>query len=201
MASSTIPTLGGETRECEGCGVIFRYIEHYRERFCTRTCYDEWRTANKKCPDCGHARCQKHAREKTARWRAAAPREELKAKSLQVAYRKAAGQQHTLTLAEARRLIANTPACPYCKLQIPWAELSIDHRVPQSRGGSNDPSNLVWTDLECNIIKGNLLEEEFLALMSFLEYFPEMRTILARRLKAGGFMYTRRKHQAIKYRD
>ena len=41
---------------------------------------------------------------------------------------------------------------------------TIDHIVPISRGGSNELSNLRWTTKAANQAKGNLLDEEFLAL-------------------------------------
>ena len=44
------------------------------------------------------------------------------------------------------------------------ATANIDHIIPTSRGGSNELSNLRWTTKAANQAKGNLLDEEFLAL-------------------------------------
>lgn len=40
----------------------------------------------------------------------------------------------------------------------------LDHIVPRSRGGSNEPSNLRWLTRTANQAKGNMLDGEFLAL-------------------------------------
>jgi len=61
--------------------------------------------------------------------------------------------------------------------------------TPRSRGGGNDQLNLVWTDLECNMMKGNLTAEEFLELLEFLKDKETMAKIVKMRLKAGGFIY------------
>lgn len=41
-------------------------------------------------------------------------------------------------------------ACLYCGRRPPEAELEVDHVRPRSRGGSDDPSNLVTACRECN---------------------------------------------------
>lgn len=44
------------------------------------------------------------------------------------------------------------------------ATADIDHIVPRSRGGSNDLSNLRWTTRAANQAKGDMLDEELVAL-------------------------------------
>lgn len=177
-------------RECLQCKNPFEGYIGQKEKFCSRKCYLKFKLDNRSCPDCGKERCKKHSRLKTAKWRKEASKKELKAKSMQAAYRQASGRNFTLTLDEARLLIEDPPICPYCKASIPWSELSIDHRTPKSRGGSNNIDNLTWVDLSCNLIKGNLLEEEFVVLMKFMNDHPELKTHLITRLKAGGgFIY------------
>jgi hypothetical protein len=61
--------------------------------------------------------------------------------------------------------------------------------MPRSRGGSNEEANIVWTDLECNMMKGNLTAEEFIELLAFLKDRAVMAKIVKMRLKAGGFIY------------
>jgi hypothetical protein len=63
--------------------------------------------------------------------------------------------------------------------------------MPKSRGGTNDKENLVWTDLECNMMKGNLTAEEFIELLGFLKDRATMAKIVKMRLKAGGFIFRR----------
>jgi 5-methylcytosine-specific restriction endonuclease McrA len=50
--------------------------------------------------------------------------------------------------------------CQYCGRQFPKAQLTIDHVLPQSRGGGDTWENLVLACLECNIRKGNRTPDE-----------------------------------------
>lgn len=45
--------------------------------------------------------------------------------------------------------------CQYCGKRYPLSELSIDHVVPQSRGGRNTWTNLVCACVGCNSRKGS----------------------------------------------
>lgn len=53
---------------------------------------------------------------------------------------------------------ANT--CQYCRKHFPRSQLTIDHVVPQSRGGADAWDNLVVACLRCNIRKGNRTPDE-----------------------------------------
>ena len=54
--------------------------------------------------------------------------------------------------------------CHYCGTEATQTELHVDHVVPQSLGGTNDPSNLVTACAECNSGKaGRTLDEPVLA--------------------------------------
>lgn len=50
--------------------------------------------------------------------------------------------------------------CAYCGT---WIAGTIDHVVPQHRGGTNDPSNLVSCCFSCNSKKGHRTPEEWAA--------------------------------------
>jgi len=45
-------------------------------------------------------------------------------------------------------------SCQYCGVKAPTSELRVDHRIPASGGGSDDPSNLVTACHTCNAGKG-----------------------------------------------
>jgi hypothetical protein len=46
--------------------------------------------------------------------------------------------------------------CQYCCLSVEdGIELSIDHIIPRSKGGDNDPKNLVTACKPCNTLRGN----------------------------------------------
>jgi 5-methylcytosine-specific restriction endonuclease McrA len=44
------------------------------------------------------------------------------------------------------------------------ADADVDHIIPKSRGGSDELANLRWTTRAANQAKGDLLDEEFVAL-------------------------------------
>lgn len=47
---------------------------------------------------------------------------------------------------------------------VPGTNASIDHIVPRSRGGRNEPSNLRWVALNANFAKRAMLDVEFVAM-------------------------------------
>ena len=125
--------------------------------------------------------------------RGSATTETSKARSLQTCWRNGTGSTSTLTIANAKKLIDSPPSCPYCRKQIPWRELSLDHIHPKSRGGSNDKENLVWVDAACNRMKGDLTGDEFIALLNFLQEFPRMRESIVTRLRMASALFRRRR--------
>jgi 5-methylcytosine-specific restriction endonuclease McrA len=50
--------------------------------------------------------------------------------------------------------------CQYCSAQFPAPELTFDHLVPRSRGGSTAWTNIVTACNRCNLRKGNRLAHE-----------------------------------------
>jgi len=50
--------------------------------------------------------------------------------------------------------------CQYCGRRFPTTELSLDHVVPRSRGGSADWTNIVCACTRCNARKGGRLPSE-----------------------------------------
>lgn len=74
--------------------------------------------------------------------------------------RRAAGQfPDKWTLGEM--LCRQDARCAYCRTLLPKG-YHIDHKMPVSRGGTNDLSNLHLTCPRCNMVKGALTHEEFL---------------------------------------
>jgi len=71
--------------------------------------------------------------------------------------------------------------CQYCGNRFPTAELSIDHVMPQSRGGGNSWENLVCACVRCNARKGNRTPKE--AGMSLIKRPQEPRTCPDRSVK------------------
>lgn len=66
----------------------------------------------------------------------------------------------------AEREWATGRACPYCSCTMGFdrglqSTPTRDHIIPSSRGGSNNPSNILITCFKCNNDKANLTLEEF----------------------------------------
>ena len=51
--------------------------------------------------------------------------------------------------------------CVYCGRFVPFEEMTIDHIVPLSKGGTNYEKNLQCCCKECNLMKQDLLERDF----------------------------------------
>lgn len=50
--------------------------------------------------------------------------------------------------------------CQYCGSQFPMSELSLDHVVPRSRGGTTTWENIVCACVKCNVRKGGRTPQE-----------------------------------------
>lgn len=50
--------------------------------------------------------------------------------------------------------------CQYCGKHFPKSQLTLDHVLPQSRGGGESWENLVLACLPCNVRKGNRTPDE-----------------------------------------
>lgn len=63
---------------------------------------------------------------------------------------------------ENREILKKTSfkICGLCGHRIKDRDLTVDHIVPLSRGGTNELNNLRLVHSSCNQIKGNLLDEE-----------------------------------------
>lgn len=51
--------------------------------------------------------------------------------------------------------------CHYCNKSINFANMTIDHRTPKSKGGTDDPDNLCLACLSCNELKSSQNHYEF----------------------------------------
>lgn len=51
--------------------------------------------------------------------------------------------------------------CHFCGMKVQFEQATVDHLLPQSRGGTDAVDNLAMTCSPCNNAKGNLTEAEF----------------------------------------
>lgn len=59
--------------------------------------------------------------------------------------------------------------CRYCLAHFGLKDITADHAIPLSRGGSTGLDNLEFPCQSCNQMKGSLTPTEFLCLLRFLE--------------------------------
>lgn len=55
----------------------------------------------------------------------------------------------------------NKRHCYFCKCRLNNSNRTIDHLIPQARGGSNSWYNKVWCCFKCNNEKGDMTEKEY----------------------------------------
>lgn len=70
-----------------------------------------------------------------------------------------------VTFEEVQEMYRQTPKCPYC-----WTNKSdtIDHVIPLSRGGTNNPDNLIAICRSCNSKKRDKTLREFKPLLAMM---------------------------------
>ena len=66
----------------------------------------------------------------------------------------------TRALSRKNILLRDRNTCQYCAIVLPAGELTLDHVLPRSRGGSSSWENLVACCHGCNRRKGNMLPHE-----------------------------------------
>ncbi len=66
----------------------------------------------------------------------------------------------TRALSRKNILLRDRNCCPYCEVVLTAAELTLDHVIPRSRGGTSTWENLVACCHNCNRRKGNQMLHE-----------------------------------------
>lgn len=91
------------------------------------------------------------------------------------------------------RGITRGTTCLYCQAGIDGVTFSLDHKLPISRGGSHALYNLAICCKRCNMAKGAMNDEEYLALLYLLRTFYDGGESVLRRLVSSGNMFRRRR--------
>jgi len=61
---------------------------------------------------------------------------------------------------------SNNGLCFYCNREITFYEMVAEHKIPLSRGGLNNLSNLAPSCVDCDTEKGSKTAAEFFVLIS-----------------------------------
>lgn len=80
------------------------------------------------------------------------------------------------------------PKCKYCGVSLTPYNAGLDHQIPISRGGKDNPANLILCCQKCNRAKSSFSDVEYSALLAFLDrppFTPEMKRRLISKLKAA----------------
>lgn len=169
---------------CAWCGGLFRQrqIDH---RFCNAYCKSaEWRASNpERSREQGRRYRRRHperSRQSTRQWRARNP--ERVAAQTRAWFEDNPGARGIynhrrddrvkdadhLSVLEWQILVEQYGGrCAYCGAET---QLTIDHRIPLSRGGSNTISNVLPACRRCNARKHDSDELEFRAILAFDEF-------------------------------
>lgn len=80
---------------------------------------------------------------------------------------------YNLTPNRRNILLRDNNECQYCQHKFPPPELTIDHVIPKSRGGTNTWLNLVASCKSCNQKKGDKLLSDSAMKLSRKPYAPK----------------------------
>ena len=81
--------------------------------------------------------------------------------------------------------------CFYTKNTITEKDFGIDHKVPLSRGGTNNISNLCIVTQSINKAKGNMTDVEFKQLLKVIQKWEDNGAAILTRLKLAGTIFKR----------
>lgn len=54
--------------------------------------------------------------------------------------------------------------CAICGKPVKFEKMTVDHKIPLAKGGTNDLANLQLAHLVCNRAKADMLEDELIGL-------------------------------------
>lgn len=77
--------------------------------------------------------------------------------------------------------------CYYSKETLSFKTLTIDHKIPLIKGGSNELNNLCFASNHMNTAKGSMTDIEFFSLLALIKTWSGGGQALLRRLKQGYF--------------
>ena len=91
----------------------------------------------------------------------------------------------TLTCSRKNILLRDNNTCQYCNNRLPEGELTIDHVIPRSKGGTNIWENVVAACKPCNQKKGNHLPSCAPVSLSRAPRKPSYRALIKKRISGA----------------
>lgn len=99
-------------------------------------------------------------------------------------------RQTTPTISDLEKWInRKSYSCYYCLIDLILDDITVDHKTPLFREGTNNLENLCIACSSCNTIKGSLTEEEFRQLLELVKNWEDSGQYILRRLKMGNNIY------------
>lgn len=77
--------------------------------------------------------------------------------------------------------------CTYCEVSLTEKTFGVDHRIPISRGGDFGFLNITESCHSCNLVKGQMNDDEYLLFLKVVSTFEDGGRSLKARLKRGFF--------------
>ena len=97
-------------------------------------------------------------------------------------------KQTTPTVLELEKwLTKDSYICYYSGIDLKLDEVTVDHKIPLNRGGTNELDNLCICSNHMNTAKGTMTSEEFIELLLLIQKWEDNGARLLRRLKQGYF--------------
>jgi len=81
--------------------------------------------------------------------------------------------------------------CEYCGVKLTRTNLSVDHKIPLSRGGDTTETNLAYCCSKCNNAKGEMTHVEYHGLINLIKKWEDKGKYLLSKLRAGSLMFKR----------
>ena len=180
-----------EGRECTSCGDFKKWSDfkshsrsHTGRSSKCKKCYKEGRKANGRKSERYSSKARRAYLKKNEPYK-------FKAQSLRASLMKRTkelGLDRSClpTRVEIQEWLENTPlVCYYSGVPLEISNLHVDHKVPLSRGGGSDLSNLCLTCPKMNSSKGKLTDLEFQELLSLISKWEDNGVYLLSRLRMG----------------
>lgn len=159
------------TENCERCGKEYKRKNTRPTRFCSRKCRDETMRTSLERDSQGRKRCNYCHEWKLESEYSANPDSVDKLKSICKKCDIAGGQNRRARELEAEGSFTGDDVaamfkgqggrCWYCQANLKKTGYHVDHYIPLSKGGSNDPSNLRLACPTCNLRKSAKMPNEW----------------------------------------